>query len=447
MEALFTSLEGGDALRQRILRLIEEASSLAAAHSVALHVMAFAFTDREIADALVSAATQRPGLNIMLLADWSQRILERGQQVGRLAAMQLPNLLVRYSHDQPYVWDAAVGHMRWSYHASRGLLHHKTLALLVDGCPLQLICGSFNWTATATTSYEHLLILSHEEEPSLAMMERMDEEFKVLWCDGRISLSPQEAQQHYEAILAEYRFDTTTAPAAIRGLMHGAGAAWPMPEQAPPLRSRAAKVAPELCAASIAFAWRGFKRGQGLGGAAEHNRSQRLILRSPAGRARVAPLTMTNLALAAIHRVVTGDTLRLAMYGLSPRVPEYAALLDAARRGTRVLIILDRVVGAEVALRLRAVAQREGLALEVRTAGRMMHQKYLVHQEAATVLTGTANMSTDASCRHAEHRMLLRGDRELAARYIADFDEIWSRLRGTADAEDKSRKDTEVSFQ
>ena len=442
MEALFTSLDGGDALRQRILRLIEDSSTLAASHDVALHVMAFAFTDSSIAGALVSAANRHPGLTILLLADWSQRILDRGQQAGCLAALQLPNLLVRYTRDQPYVWDAAAGHMRWSYHASRGLLHHKTLSLLVGGCPRQLVCGSFNWTATAARSYEQLLVLSHEQEPELAMMVRMEEEFRALWCDGRISLAPHEAQQHYDAIREEYRLDLTQAPAAIPGLDHGAGATWPVASETikPAAHAGLCRTAPEFAAASIAFTWRGLEPGKAVGGAAEHNRSQKMILRSPAGRARLVPLTITNLALAAIYRAVIGDTLLLAMYGLSPRVPEYAALLDAARRGVRVFIILDRVVGSAVAARLCAVAQEEGLALEVRTAGRMMHQKYLVHRETATVVTGTANMSTDASCRHAEHRILVRADQELAARFTADFEEIWLRLKGAAVAGAKAER-------
>jgi phosphatidylserine/phosphatidylglycerophosphate/cardiolipin synthase-like enzyme len=58
----------------------------------------------------------------------------------------------------------------------------------------------------------------------------------------------------------------------------------------------------------------------------------------------------------------------------------------------------------------------------------MMHQKYIVHEETATVVTGTANMSTDASSRHSEHRIRISGCGKLAARFCADFDEIWARL-------------------
>src|SRR5580658_3351769 len=214
MEALFTSLDGGDALRRRILELIDEASALAVSHRIDLHVMTFAFTDQGIGNALADAAIQRPLLRIRILADWSQRIRARGQQVGRLAALNLPNLQVRYSNDQPYVWDATVGHMRWSYHASHGLLHHKTLGVLVNGRPWRLICGSFNWTATAVRSYENLLVLTSEHPESRLLMARMELEFEALWSDGRATLSPQEAHQHYRAIVDEFSRDPTTPPTA-----------------------------------------------------------------------------------------------------------------------------------------------------------------------------------------------------------------------------------------
>src|SRR5437762_1744992 len=123
MEALFTSLIGGADVRQRILEQIHEASALAISHRIDLHVMTFAFTDQEVAQAFADAATRRPSLKIRILADWSQRIRVRGQQVGCLAALNLPNLQVRYTNDQPYIWDPAVEHVRWSYHASRGLMH------------------------------------------------------------------------------------------------------------------------------------------------------------------------------------------------------------------------------------------------------------------------------------------------------------------------------------
>jgi hypothetical protein len=208
-----------------------------------------------------------------------------------------------------------------------------------------------------------------------------------------------------------------------------------MPVDTPPL-SAEVKVA-------IAFGWRGLEKGHGQGGHAERNRSQRLFLRSPSGRLRYAPLTIANLALETIFRAAPGDMLKVAMYGMSARVPEYGALLDAARRGARIYLLLDRLAASHVSSRLEAAAQREGLAIEVRTAGRRMHQKYIIHAETATVVTGTANMSTDASSRHSEHRIRIGGCGKLAAQFCADFDEIWSRLSGVSPSERRKEERSE----
>jgi phosphatidylserine/phosphatidylglycerophosphate/cardiolipin synthase-like enzyme len=436
MEALFTSLDGGDALRRRILELIDEASALAVSHRIDLHVMTFAFTDQGIGNALADAAIQRPLLRIRILADWSQRIRARGQQVGRLAALNLPNLQVRYSNDQPYVWDATVGHMRWSYHASHGLLHHKTLGVLVEGRPWRLICGSFNWTAAAARNYENLLILTNDQPGSHQIMTRVELEFEALWSDGRFSLSPYEAHLHYQAILKEYGGNPSLSPTAIGGFVEGVGDNLQAldPERYPD-RAGESLLFDETSSSAdpkmtIAFSCRGPERGSGRRGCAARNRQQHLLIRAPSGKIRSVPLTITNLAIETISRAAPGDTLKVAMYGMSARVPEYGALLAAARRGVRVFLLLDRLAAAHVASRLLAAGPRGSPPIEVRRAGRMMHQKYIIHAETATVVTGTANMSTDSSSRHFEHRIRIGGCGKLAEQFCADFDKIWTRLLG-----------------
>jgi phosphatidylserine/phosphatidylglycerophosphate/cardiolipin synthase-like enzyme len=445
MRPLFTSLHGGGALRQSLLDLVEEVSSIPAAQRVDLHIMTFAFTDEAIAEALLLAADRRPSLTIRLLADWSQRNRVRGQQAGRLAALRLPNLRVRYSLDQPYVWDAEAGHMRWSYHDSRGLLHHKTLTLLVDGRPWKLACGSFNWTATAARSYENLLVMAADDAGSRALISRMEYEFEALWSDGRSTCSPEESDRHYQAILACYRRDPRIPPSQVPGLEEGAGdqldALEPdclgLREVREPWMGEKNVTSLSDANVAIAFSFHRWSRSPVRAGCAVVNQEQRMTLATPAGNLRLVPVTITHLALDTIFQTKPGDTIQLAMYGLSPRVPEYGALLDAARRGVRLQILLDRVAGGDAAIRLSTARDAHGLPIEVRTAGRMMHQKYLIHRETGTVVTGTANMSTDASTRHWEHRIRIGGCPRIAAQYSADFDEIWSRL-----ASDQSRTTT-----
>jgi phosphatidylserine/phosphatidylglycerophosphate/cardiolipin synthase-like enzyme len=436
LEALFTSLVGGNALRQRILDVIADALVLTKVGKVDVHVMMFAFTDEAIADALADAADRCPGMTIRILADWSQRIRVRSQQVGRLARLGLHNLHVRYKRDQPYLWDSVAGHMRWSYHTSHGLLHHKTLSVLLDGHPRQLICGSFNWTASAARSYENLLIVAADEPESCRLMARVQLEFEALWSDGHATFSPDEAHLHYRAILDQYRREPHISPASIRGLSCGSGASLRIlsPDCYPTefkgisstMLDRLESEMPSRIA--IAFSARGVENGRAQCGYARSNRDQRFFRFSPSSAPKRVPLTITNLALDMIFRSAPGETLKIAMYGLSARVPEYGALLDAARRGVHLLIILDGAVNSDAAARLMIARETEGLSIEVRTASRMMHQKYIVSAESATVLTGTANMTTDASSRHLEHRILISRAPKLAAQYCSDFDKIWNVL-------------------
>jgi phosphatidylserine/phosphatidylglycerophosphate/cardiolipin synthase-like enzyme len=412
MEARFSSLVGGDTLRKRILELIAEAAASASSDRIDVHVMAFSFTDTDIADALAAAASKRPSMTVRLLADWSQRTWSRNQQAGRLSALALPNLRVRYTRDQPYVWDAAAGHMRWSYHASHGLLHHKTLAVLADGRPWRLACGSFNWTASAARSYENVLIFSAEQPEARELISRFELEFEALWSDPFATLSSSDAHSHYQAILEAYHRDPALRPEAIVGLPQGQNEQLKvLGPECYPSRSGTLSLnyhhSPACLDSSVAVAFssRAEKEPHGRGGHAEANRGQRLFLRGNSGRMRCVPLTITALALDTIGHAASGDTLKIAMYGLSRRVPEYGALLNAARRGVRLQILLDRAVAIEVAARLADAQRLEALPIEVRTVGRSMHQKYLVNTRTGSLLTGTANMSTDASGRHFEHRI------------------------------------------
>jgi phosphatidylserine/phosphatidylglycerophosphate/cardiolipin synthase-like enzyme len=438
VEALFSSLVGGDGLRRRLLELVAEATALADTRAVDVHVMTFAFTDEEVADALVQAATRQPSMTIRILADWGQRSRGGGQQVAKLARLGLPNLRIRYKTDQPYAWNATKGGMRWSYHASHGLLHHKILSVIVDRRPWKLICGSFNWTTNAARSYENLLVVSTEQPWAHELMSRIELEFEAMWSDGRVTLSPEEAHLHYQAIRQAFQRDPTLSPAAVVGLARGAGE--PLQRLAPDCqsleqepvglaehRTLPSAKAPQVL---IAFSSQPLHADDDRRGYAEPNRSQRFLLYKPSTRTKRVPLTLTTLALDTIFRAAPGDTLKVAMYGLSTRVPEYGALLDAARRGVRVFVLLDTAIGTNVLRCLVLARELEGLPIEVRSCRKMMHQKYIVHADSNTVLTGTANMTTDASTRHSEHRLVVRGCSALVEQFSADFDAIWSRLSG-----------------
>ena len=133
----------------------------------------------------------------------------------------------------------------------------------------------------------------------------------------------------------------------------------------------------------------------------------------PSGKTKQVPVTLSTLALDTIARAQPGEHLLVAMYALSVRVPEYGELLAAARRGVRLFIVVDGHIGVRPLSQLATTAYgKEKLPIHLRATGRKtMHQKYIVHPEGQTVLTGTANLSSDASHRHSEHRILWRGDK------------------------------------
>ena len=426
VEAFFTSLDGGANVRRQVSATLERAGELARQTPVDLHLMTFAFTDAAVAELVIELAATHPGLTVRVIADWGQGSTGSGRVVRRLAHAGLPNLMVRYKHDQPYVYDPDTDRITWSYAASRGLLHHKTLSVSVAGVPRMLVCGSFNWTGRATRGYENLIVISAGDDPSDEVMAAVEREFAALWADGAATLSPAEAAEHHAAVLAEYRTHPTRSAAEISGIGSGAGA--PPLKAAAPLAAGAPAMPAGDGAASIAFSSRSPFDATARNGYAAMNRSRRLDLHKPGGAIKSVPLTLTTLALDTIGSAAPGDRLLLAMYGLSARVPEYGAFLDAARRGVRVSVLLDRAVSGPQVVRLGGVTAREGLPIRVRAGNRTMHQKYLVHPESATVLTGTANMSTDASRRHTEHRIRWRGDPALTARFLADFEAIWARL-------------------
>jgi phosphatidylserine/phosphatidylglycerophosphate/cardiolipin synthase-like enzyme len=425
VEALFTSKVGGAGLRDRILSVIRDAVTLAGAHHVDVHIMTFSFTDAQIANLLVQAARNEPNLSIRLIADWNQGAEGSGRKVRALAALGLPNLEVRYKKDQPYVWDADAYRMRWSYQASRGLLHHKTLAVLVDGRPQTLLTGSFNWSTRSAKAYENLVVLTADAPASMHVMTAIEREFEALWSDGAATLSPDEVRAHYAAILAEYQTDSACAAADVVGMACGAGA--------PIDILRDADLPDDSVGsphAQIAFSSRTAEQGEAAAGYAEANRRRRFEMSKPSGKLKQVPVTLSTLALDTIARAQPGEHLLVAMYALSVRVPEYGELLAAARRGVRLLIVLDGHAGVRSLSQLATTAYgKEKLPIHLRATGRkVMHQKYIVHPEGRTVLTGTANLSTDASHRHSEHLLLWRGDQQATDAFVSDFETMWQRL-------------------
>ncbi|MCG8341503.1 MAG: phospholipase D-like domain-containing protein [Chlorobiales bacterium] len=232
-------------------------------------------------------------------------------------------------------------------------------------------------------------------------------------------MSTTDALFHYQAIQETFINNPDVEPSTIRGIVPAEGGQLPS-DYVSAIDIRDFDIHDTCC---IAFSSRRYMDEKASNGYAEANRRQIVVKH---GHQR--PLTITQISLLAINEAEEGDQLYIAMHGLSPRVPEFSAIIEAARRGVRCQLILDGKTSVISAVRLEEIAESENLPIEISVTGRFMHQKYIIIPNKSIVVTGTANMSTDASLRHTEHRMLFRNDAKLTALFMEDFAEIKKRL-------------------
>lgn len=330
-----------------------------------------------------------------------------------MAAEGLRNLFIKFKLDAPYVRDRE-GRLRYSYGASWGMLHHKILLIRIDGEPALMALGGSNWTARGQQAYENLILT---DDP--AALGPFAAEFAGLWANHRLTATTGRARLIMARIKTEAAMGRDLRdPLLLSDVLGVAGADV---VAAPPRR---------LAEGAVLAAFSG-SMPPGNTPAAGHaliNDRRALNLLRPAGDRRPAPLTLNTLALEAIRVVPSGARLLVAMHALSPRVPEFGALIDAARRGVQVAFILDRTIGAQTARGIGGFDQREGLPLAVQTTSLRMHQKYLCCPDTGMVLTGTANMTEDATPRHSDHRILWRNAPALVTAFAADFDTMSARL-------------------
>ena len=417
--ALFSSLDGGKSLSQAISVVLETLHETPSCETD-LQIMCFAFTHDRIADDLVRLMRARPEIQVRVVADWSQSAASSPTALQRILALGLPNFQLRYKIDLPYDWDPKRRRLIYSYARSSGMLHHKTLNLRRNGRSDMLVTGSFNWSNRGENAYENILVLDHRTEYD-AVRDAFDEEFQALWSDDSLSATPERARWLFDtlrkALTEGLDFDDPAALATTLAL--------PAPALAPGSRApREWADGPAIAAFSGGYA---LNPRESAGHAARNDRRKLNLLRAGGAR-RPAPLTLNTLSMEAIRSVPPGAQIDIAMYALSNRVPEFQDLIAAAKRGCRVRLLLDRKINAKGIERLQTLVDETGLPIELRSTGRRMHQKYIACPEIGMVLTGTANMTMDATMRHADHRILLRHSPDLAAEFSADFETIWQRV-------------------
>lgn len=419
-KAIFSSIDGGQSHRKLILSHLGELHMLARSSSdpIVIQIMAFAFTDSEIAAALEDLAAECRNIQISIIADWSQGAPKSPSVVPDLASGKHGRIALKYKLDLPYYMNRSTGRVSWGYHTSHGMLHHKTLLIIRAGRAESLILGSFNWGMRGAASYENTMLVSRDAA-SGDLLDAFRSEFDAMWNDPALTVFPAVAAEL--AIMA-------------RRKVQAGGSLHDLDDLREVLGSRASDAMPRRNIHVVdgailpAFSGRHLTSRAAHFGFSARNNARNLNLLRPSGQRKPAPCSVNAVALEAIRSVPSGAPIKVAMYAMSKRVPEYAALLDAARRGCPVSVLLDRKIGKGFGEDLAARAQSERLPIEVRGTNRRMHQKYLVAPQCDMVVTGTANMTLDSASRHAEHRILFRNDAHLCEKFAQDFATIWERV-------------------
>lgn len=137
-----------------------------------------------------------------------------------------------------------------------------------------------------------------------------------------------------------------------------------------------------------------------------------------------------NVSVAAtdlFNRAKAGQRISVAMYGMSSTAPEYRALVDAAKRGASVRVVLNDDFTASTAAALKAL-KAQGYDVEVRIQkARTMHEKFGVMGDDA--FAGSANFSESSSTKHSENRIAVKNQPEIAQAFQAQFDLLWERSK------------------
>ncbi len=104
------------------------------------------------------------------------------------------------------------------------------------------------------------------------------------------------------------------------------------------------------------------------------------------------------------------------------------ALADAARRGVRVRLLVDRKCNLEEQARYAqhalSIVQLAGVEVRTIDAYAIFHDKYMVI-DGRTVQTGSFNYTYSAAHRNAENVIVVWNDPQLAARFAADWARNW----------------------
>ncbi|MFZ5440107.1 MAG: phospholipase D-like domain-containing protein [Myxococcota bacterium] len=140
-----------------------------------------------------------------------------------------------------------------------------------------------------------------------------------------------------------------------------------------------------------------------------------------------ARASVTVAATDLFNRAKAGERIDVAMYGASPSSPEFRSLLEAARRGAVVRVVLNDDYTGPAASALKALAA-QGYPVDVRIQkAKTMHEKFGV--VGNDVFFGSANFSESSSTKHSENRITVKNHEETATQFKARFEELWGKSK------------------
>ncbi len=416
----YFSSTSGVPLIQVVDAFLAQAQEVEGKDQIGLDIMVFSFTSDLIFERLKTIAIAHRNIQVRILADWGNISKNNSRKLLDLIPFCHSNFSIRFKIDQPYVWDNKAGKLRWRYQASLGLLHHKTIQLTVNNTPLRLLTGSFNWTKTAGQNYENIVIFNAHTAANTLLI-AFNHEFNCMWSNKQLSASYARANLIRAKIKQAYELKPAATALQVTRQIFGSY----LKEDARTKPSTSNLLTDKLLVAFSANhpfrAWRN-------SGFCVNNAWRYFNMFKPQGKSVRVPLDLHTVALSVIYAATPKEELCLCMYAISPRVPEYTALLEVARKGVKLRCILDRTTNKGIIKKLSEVIMAEALPIQIKSGSRAMHQKYLVNAAGGMLVTGTANMSTDSSKRHTEHRILVQDHAQTITAFQEDFNTIWNRI-------------------
>ncbi len=208
----------GTRLDGKLIEALRDAEAKGkAAARLDLNMTIFQFQSVPIADELMRIARDNPHARLRIIGDWSQSADDGNNRMPiierQAAALDLTNIDIRYKKDEPYQWDEGKERPVFAHSRARGLVHRKGFVALVDGVPVKMAFGSFNWSETADSkNYEDLVIVDPCGEVSEGVALQYEREFAAFVNHPDALTGPQARafkRESMERIRAEHGHETS----------------------------------------------------------------------------------------------------------------------------------------------------------------------------------------------------------------------------------------------